>query len=225
MMTKVEVEVVKLSFVANCNARVRTLGQQTGRYRSEKTAKSRKVVKEEQSRITQHFVFFLLTCGWDCGRYHIRYLITILTKRDLAFTCSSIDSDWSRLSFVKKVALRHLFSKSPACEQQIFVVLHGMKTAFFASPFRLIIYLVTYCVVARAMPRLVNPVPRVRLTDAALLICDVQVKFESLIYRSGSVIDNIALLNEVANTLDIPVIVTEQYPKVFGPTSKVRYLL
>lgn len=100
-----------------------------------------------------------------------------------------------------------------------------MNTAFFASPFRLIICLVTYCVVARAMSRFVREVPRLKLAEAALLICDVQVKFESLIYRSSSVIDNIALLNGVANLLNIPVIVTEQYPKVFGPTSKVRYFL
>jgi ABC-type microcin C transport system permease subunit YejB len=68
-------------------------------------------------------------------------------------------------------------------------------------------------------------VPRLHRATTALLICDVQVKFESLIYRSSSVIDNIALLNGVANILGMPVVATEQYPKVFGPTSKVRYLL
>jgi hypothetical protein len=102
----------------------------------------------------------------------------------------------------------------------------GMNSAFFASPFRLIICLVIYCVVDSAMSRGIRAVvPRLHRATTALLICDVQVKFESLIYRSSSVIDNIALLNGVANIMGMPVVATEQYPKVFGPTSKVRYLL
>ena len=56
---------------------------------------------------------------------------------------------------------------------------------------------------------------------AHLLICDVQEVFSPLVYRSATVINNIALLNNVANILKIPVIVTEQYPKAFGRTVKV----
>lgn len=51
-----------------------------------------------------------------------------------------------------------------------------------------------------------------------LLICDVQTKFQPLIYRAASIINRCSLLNNVANTLNIPVIVTEQYPKAFGTT-------
>ena len=51
-----------------------------------------------------------------------------------------------------------------------------------------------------------------------LLICDVQTKFQPLIYRATSVINRCSLLNNVANALNIPVIVTEQYPKAFGTT-------
>ena len=54
-----------------------------------------------------------------------------------------------------------------------------------------------------------------------LFICDVQEVFSPLVYRSATVINNIALLNNVANILKIPVIVTEQYPKAFGRTVKV----
>lgn len=55
-----------------------------------------------------------------------------------------------------------------------------------------------------------------------LFICDMQDKFSPLIYRSATVVNNMALLNNVANVLRIPVIVTEQYPKVFGRTVQVN---
>lgn len=98
-----------------------------------------------------------------------------------------------------------------------------MNTALFVSPLRLIICLVSTCLVASAMS-IRAMIPRLNRAKAALLICDVQVKFEPLIYRSSSVIDNIALLNGVANIMGMPVVVTEQYPKFFGATSKVRLL-
>ena len=63
--------------------------------------------------------------------------------------------------------------------------------------------------------------PSIVRKHCALLICDMQTKFEPLIYRSASVINNIALLNNMANVLEIPVYVTEQYPKAFGHTCKV----
>jgi hypothetical protein len=86
---------------------------------------------------------------------------------------------------------------------------------------RLFFCIVSSCLVGRAMSSLKVKIPRLRQATAALFICDVQVKFESLIYRSPTVTNNIALLNTVANILKIPVLVTEQYPKVFGPTVKV----
>ena len=64
----------------------------------------------------------------------------------------------------------------------------------------------------------IRKISRIDPFRAVLLICDVQTKFQPLIYRSASVINRCALLNNVANALNIPVIVTEQYPKAFGVT-------
>ena len=60
--------------------------------------------------------------------------------------------------------------------------------------------------------------PRINPLSAVLLICDVQTKFQPLIFRATTVINRCALLNDVAKTLSIPVIITEQYPKAFGTT-------
>lgn len=62
---------------------------------------------------------------------------------------------------------------------------------------------------------------RLNSFSTILLICDMQVRFAPLIYRSSTVTNRIALLNNVANVIKIPVIVTEQYPKAFGATIKV----
>ena len=67
---------------------------------------------------------------------------------------------------------------------------------------------------ARAFPR----IPRINPRTSVLLICDVQTKFQPLIYRATSVVNRCVLLNDVAKTLSIPIIVTEQYPKAFGTT-------
>jgi nicotinamidase-related amidase len=51
-----------------------------------------------------------------------------------------------------------------------------------------------------------------------LLICDIQDKFSPLIYRGDTVINRAALLNDACKVLNIPVVVTEHYPKTFGKT-------
>jgi len=51
-----------------------------------------------------------------------------------------------------------------------------------------------------------------------LLVCDIQERFRTLIWRSESVIHRSALLCNACRILDIPIVVTEQNPKAFGPT-------
>lgn len=54
--------------------------------------------------------------------------------------------------------------------------------------------------------------------NTALLLCDVQERFRSLIYEAETVIQTCRYMTSVASILGMPTIVTEQYPKVFGPT-------
>lgn len=55
---------------------------------------------------------------------------------------------------------------------------------------------------------------------SALLVCDMQERFRPLIHRNESIIQTCKLMTSVSKELDIPIVVTEQYPKVFGPTIK-----
>lgn len=54
----------------------------------------------------------------------------------------------------------------------------------------------------------------------ALMLCDVQDRFRSRIHNSETVISNTRLLTSASKILDIPIVVTEQYPKAFGHTVK-----
>ncbi|GAX28268.1 hypothetical protein FisN_27Hh081 [Fistulifera solaris] len=51
-----------------------------------------------------------------------------------------------------------------------------------------------------------------------LLVCDVQERFRSLIWRCETVVRTTQYMTRLAALLDIPVVVTEQYKKAFGPT-------
>ena len=67
---------------------------------------------------------------------------------------------------------------------------------------------------------------RLSPSRALLLVCDVQERFRTLIWRSESVIHRSALLCNACRILEIPIIVTEQNPKAFGPTvSELRETL
>ena len=48
-----------------------------------------------------------------------------------------------------------------------------------------------------------------------LFVCDMQERFAPSIVHFPTIVKQTARLVETANVLDIPVIVTEQYPKVF----------
>lgn len=77
---------------------------------------------------------------------------------------------------------------------------------------------------ARAMATGASPSPSSdrlgRLTPATtcLLVCDVQERFRSAITCMPAVIDATARLVRGCAALDVPILVTEQYPKALGPT-------
>ena len=56
--------------------------------------------------------------------------------------------------------------------------------------------------------------------QACLLVVDVQEAFEGHIYEMGRVIERTKVLIEAAKLLEVPIIVTEQYPKGLGRTVK-----
>lgn len=55
-------------------------------------------------------------------------------------------------------------------------------------------------------------------TKTVLLVCDVQERFRSLIWRMETVVHTTQYMTRLATLLDIPVVVTQQYTKAFGPT-------
>lgn len=62
---------------------------------------------------------------------------------------------------------------------------------------------------------------KVSLKNTALLLCDMQEKFRGNIMYYPQIIEVARRMLEGANALDMPVIVTEQYPK--GRQPKVIY--
>lgn len=61
-------------------------------------------------------------------------------------------------------------------------------------------------------------IPRLDANKTVLFVCDVQERFRSLIYKSESLIGRTALVAKACRALKIPVVVTEQVPRVFGGT-------
>jgi len=59
---------------------------------------------------------------------------------------------------------------------------------------------------------------RLRANGCALFVCDVQEKFRGLIHHMPAVIETTSRMVRAANVLDLPVFVTEQYPKALGHT-------
>lgn len=54
--------------------------------------------------------------------------------------------------------------------------------------------------------------------NSVLLVCDVQELFRPLIYKMETVIKTTKFMTSVAKELTIPIVATQQYTKVFGPT-------
>eukprot|EP00600_Ochromonadales_sp_CCMP1393_P009849 CAMPEP_0174972358 /NCGR_PEP_ID=MMETSP0004_2-20121128/10581_1 /TAXON_ID=420556 /ORGANISM="Ochromonas sp., Strain CCMP1393" /LENGTH=213 /DNA_ID=CAMNT_0016222565 /DNA_START=21 /DNA_END=662 /DNA_ORIENTATION=+ len=61
-------------------------------------------------------------------------------------------------------------------------------------------------------------VRRIVQANAILFVCDVQDRFRNVIYESETLISKCSFMNKACNALDIPCIITEQYPKAFGST-------
>lgn len=61
-------------------------------------------------------------------------------------------------------------------------------------------------------------VGKIRPPSTTFLLCDIQERFRPLMYHSETIISTAQYLTSVAKELQIPVIATQQYTKVFGPT-------
>jgi len=61
-------------------------------------------------------------------------------------------------------------------------------------------------------------ISRLDVTKATLFVCDMQDKFRPLIYNMETAINRSALCISVCKELSVPMIVTQQYTKVFGPS-------
>jgi nicotinamidase-related amidase len=61
-------------------------------------------------------------------------------------------------------------------------------------------------------------VGKLRPENAVLLVCDVQELFRPLIHKMETVINTTKFMTSVAKELNVPIVATQQYTKVFGPT-------
>ena len=61
-------------------------------------------------------------------------------------------------------------------------------------------------------------VGKLRPETTAFLLCDIQERFRPLMHYGETVISTAQYMTSVAKALEIPVVGTEQYSKVFGPT-------
>ncbi|EED93830.1 predicted protein [Thalassiosira pseudonana CCMP1335] len=61
-------------------------------------------------------------------------------------------------------------------------------------------------------------VGRLSPSKSVLLVCDIQELFRPLIYNMETVINTSKFMTGVAKELDVPVVLSQQYTKVFGPT-------
>jgi len=61
-------------------------------------------------------------------------------------------------------------------------------------------------------------VGKLQPSTTAFFLCDIQERFRPLIYNSETIITTSQYLTSVATALSIPIVATQQYTKVFGPT-------
>ena len=55
-------------------------------------------------------------------------------------------------------------------------------------------------------------------STTALLLCDVQERFRPLIFKMETVVQTCRYMTSVATALNMPIVATQQYTKVFGDT-------
>lgn len=65
---------------------------------------------------------------------------------------------------------------------------------------------------------------RLKIEESIFIMIDIQEKFEKAIPDIETVISNASILNQASEFLNIPLIVTEQYPKGLGKTINRIYL-
>lgn len=65
---------------------------------------------------------------------------------------------------------------------------------------------------ARRMVGKLNP------ESSLLMVCDIQTKFRPLVWKGETVVKTTQYMTSVAKALKIPMLATQQYTKVFGPT-------
>lgn len=61
-------------------------------------------------------------------------------------------------------------------------------------------------------------VQRLKLSQTAVLVVDVQERLLPVIHDHQAVLARVLLMLDAAKALDLPVLLTEQYPKGLGPT-------
>jgi len=61
-------------------------------------------------------------------------------------------------------------------------------------------------------------VGKLKPESSLLMVCDIQTKFRPLIWRSETVINTTQYMTSVAKALNMPMVATQQYTKVFGDT-------
>lgn len=55
-------------------------------------------------------------------------------------------------------------------------------------------------------------------SQTVLLLCDVQERFRPLIHKMETVVNTCQYMTSVCQALNVPILVTQQYTKIFGPT-------
>ena len=61
-------------------------------------------------------------------------------------------------------------------------------------------------------------VGKLKPETTTFLLCDIQERFREKIWRMETIVSTSKYLTSVAKALDIPIVITQQYTKVFGPT-------
>lgn len=61
-------------------------------------------------------------------------------------------------------------------------------------------------------------VGKLKPENTAFLLCDIQERFRPLIYRGETIVRTAQYMTSVAKALKIPIVASQQYTKVFGPT-------
>lgn len=56
------------------------------------------------------------------------------------------------------------------------------------------------------------------IKNAVLFVCDLQERFRPLIHNYGSILTNTRFMMDCSAAMNIPIVVTEHCPKIFGRT-------